>query len=401
MSEAGGQIHSLGRQRVAFSALKDVHLKSRPQAADTGGGEVVTTAARPDEADHSGQPPRRAGKIIRFVRHADRQPREGLADRPRTAPQSTSRDLASIETMASVAGQAFVRTGDWIERAVHAPFRATSALVARALHPPPHPLDGIEEAARYSALLRRFGGISALSDDELRLVQTTNFTDRRIHQAGSEIVLEGQRAPGPMFIVTGWACRIRILPGARRQVIHFLLPGDGIALDPEAAASSCTTVCALTTVETVDARPLLSAARQGCPALASALRRLAQHEQEFMFNHIVRLGSMPPAERVAHQFLELRWRLAEVGLATDMDFPLPVSRETLADSLGVTPRRLQRELRGLRRRGLAMAYAQRARVCSPLQLGDLTSFKPPTLFAVSGEPGQSRPDRPDGVQSTA
>jgi len=284
---------------------------------------------------------------------------------------------------------AFASSGNRILELAQAPFLNARAGISSLLQRKPHPLDGLEEAARYSALLRRFGGIAALSDEELRIVQTANFTDRRIHQAGSDLAAEGEQAPGPMFIVTGWACRIRILPGGRRQVIQFLLPGDGVALHGETARVSNTTVCALTTVETIDARPLLQAASTGrLPGLARAIDRSIQQDEEFLVNHVVRLGRMSDVERLGHLLLELRWRLAAAGLATERHFPLPLTNEVLADALGMHRRRVKFAMWRLKRRKLAKTYARRAQVVSPVELGALTTFSPPCPAA---RPKRSKP----------
>src|SRR3954469_7965789 len=100
---------------------------------------------------------------------------------------------------------------------------------------------------------RRLGHLSALSDPELALLR--NLGDRRErHASGEELAAEGGLSGRPRFILSGWACRQRVLPDGRRQIFSFLLPGDGLGLSRRPALELSTTA-ALTALETVDAQP--------------------------------------------------------------------------------------------------------------------------------------------------
>ena len=122
--------------------------------------------------------------------------------------------------------------------------------------------------------------------------------------------------PRPMFIASGWACRCRVLADGRRQVIGFLVPGDGIGLRGCAEPLSATTILALTTVETIEAAPLLRLAeqQQRYPEIAHAMQRAAVQEEEFLINQVFRLGMLSPVERLGNLVMELQWRLEASGL---------------------------------------------------------------------------------------
>ena len=48
----------------------------------------------------------------------------------------------------------------------------------------------------------------------------------RGYAAKQDMIREGD-APGPVFVIlSGWACRYKILPSGTRQIMAFLLPGD-------------------------------------------------------------------------------------------------------------------------------------------------------------------------------
>ena len=43
---------------------------------------------------------------------------------------------------------------------------------------------------------------------------------------GAELYVEGQYLSKPAALLSGWACRLRVLADGRRQIFDFLLPGD-------------------------------------------------------------------------------------------------------------------------------------------------------------------------------
>ena len=193
--------------------------------------------------------------------------------------------------------------------------------------------------------------MGGLSETELDLLRSLG--DRRERRvAGEEIVAEGEHASRPQFIVSGWACRQRVLADGRRQIFSILLPGDGIGLSrfPRAELAS---LHALTALETADAGPVLSAVQGGrAPGVARALSALEPLEQMLLFDHMVRLGRQTAYERVAHFLLELQRRLEIAGLGDSQRFPLPLTQEVMADALGLSIVHVNRTLQQLRRERL-------------------------------------------------
>jgi CRP-like cAMP-binding protein len=200
-------------------------------------------------------------------------------------------------------------------------------------------------------VVRRLRALSPLSDAELDLLR--NLGERRErHVAGEELVIEGGLSSRPRFILSGWACRQRVLPDGRRQIFSFLLPGDGFGLSRR-AGPELSTIGAVTALETVDAEPVLEAVQAGkAPGLARAVASIEPLEQIQLFDHMVRLGRQTAYERVAHFLLELQRRLELVGLGDSQRFPLPLTQEILADALGLSIVHVNRTLQQLRRERL-------------------------------------------------
>lgn len=153
----------------------------------------------------------------------------------------------------------------------------------------------------------------------------------------------------PFFLASGWACLAKCLGDGRRQLLSFILPGDGVGFDLLTRSQPSVEVIALTQLKVRQAKPTL-------PPLSERLGRVlagaAAAQQSRLLDQIVRLGRQTAYERMAHLLLELHVRLAEIGEARADGFHLPVKQEVLADALGLSLVHVNRTLQQLRRDGL-------------------------------------------------
>jgi CRP-like cAMP-binding protein len=201
-------------------------------------------------------------------------------------------------------------------------------------------------------ILRRLTALASLSESDRELLAELG-RHRETHRPGDELLVEGDPARRPRFILSGWASNQRILSDGRRQVFNFAVPGDGLGVYPRMAPPALYTTIALTAMETVDAAPFLDAIRKGESAgLATAFSAGARLEDKMLLDQVVRLGRQTAFERVAHFLLEVHERLAAVGLSENRRFPLPLTQEILADALGLSVVHVNRTLQLLRRDGL-------------------------------------------------
>jgi CRP-like cAMP-binding protein len=201
-------------------------------------------------------------------------------------------------------------------------------------------------------ILRRLTSLATLSEAEQALLLSLGARRDR-HRTGDELLVEGDFARRPRFVLSGWASAQRILADGRRQVFGFFLPGDGIGVYPRMAAPAPFTVVAATPMETVDAEPFLESIRAGASSgLLKAFSAAARCEDIMLLDQVVRLGRQTAYERVAHFLLEMHERLDVVGLAEQQRFPLPLTQEILADTLGLSIVHINRTLQQMRRDGL-------------------------------------------------
>ena len=209
------------------------------------------------------------------------------------------------------------------------------------------------QASDMVPLLRRLRALTALTDSDAALV--TDLVNRPVRDVAprSDIHREGDSLP-PMAILSGWACRQRLLPDGRRQIISFLLPGDIVGVMAPCLPAPCAAV-ALTRVRMVDVTPLYqAAAAQGleAPGLGQGLRVMHLLDEALLRDQITRLGRQTAYERFGNLLLELYHRLQTVGLAADGQFAFPLTQEMLADALGLSVVHVNRTVQQMRRDGL-------------------------------------------------
>lgn len=226
-------------------------------------------------------------------------------------------------------------------------------------------------------IVRRLRNLAPLPDSELEFVRS--LSDRRErHSPGEQLIGEGAALQRPRFVVSGWACRQRLMPDGRRQIFGFMLPGDPIGFRHR---PSLCTVVALTALETVDASGLQDVIRRGvAPGLARAMAAAEITEDALLLDHAVRLGRLTAYERVAHFLLELQGRLEVAGLGDRQRFPLPLTQEILADALGLSIVHVNRTLQQLRRSGMIELRSGVAILLQPEALANLCDYRA-TAFA--------------------
>jgi len=224
---------------------------------------------------------------------------------------------------------------------------------------------------------------SGLSAARVRRLRGLVTTVERYPPAAAVRSLEDW--PQPKWVLSGWACELRVLPDGRRQIFSFAIPGDVMLARPFSRVPPCT-VMALTWLECVDvARVLARASDVERTELGRAFdRALAAHDDR-RYDLIARLGRRSALERVADLLLELHDRLEPVGLLTEDGFDLPLTQEQMADALGLSLVHVNRSLRTLRLNGLAT-----------VRFGRVTGFDAPQLRALllsSGAELRRKPDR--------
>lgn len=224
-------------------------------------------------------------------------------------------------------------------------------------------------------VIERLGALAPLDEEGRQALLAAAHRTRRI-AAHREIIGEGSPAGEPGIVMSGWAARVRIFADGRRQILGLLLPGDVFGICRQTKPLAVTGIVALTDVALGDA----PAPCGGCERLAAAYARSGALDEFFMYRQIARLGRLSARERMADLLLELRDRLAMVGLATAETFPLVMTQEMLADMLGLTSVHVNRTLQALRRDGLLELHGGTARLRNVDALARIADYRPPPTY---------------------
>jgi CRP/FNR family transcriptional regulator len=165
---------------------------------------------------------------------------------------------------------------------------------------------------------------------------------------GQTIVLEGDPCSHCFRVLTGAVRLYKGTADGRRQLIDFLVAGDCFGLLGAHYTYSVEAITHTTLSKTP--RASLAAAVRAQPALADRLIELAAAELARAHEHMLLLGRKNAQEKVASLLLELARR---VGMdEAKPSFRLPLSRQEMADHLGLTIETVSRTMTRLREEGL-------------------------------------------------
>ena len=217
-----------------------------------------------------------------------------------------------------------------------------------------------------AAYLRRLGALTQLDPEEISMLEAA-ASGAMLVPARKQIVGDNDPVKQPRLLLSGWAARVRDFSDGRRQILHVLLPGDLIDLWQQRASAGPSAVVALTDARVV-AAPCPLGPETG---LARAYALSAEIERGYLFRQIARLGRLDAYERLADLLLEIYDRLRLAGLAESYRFPLPMTQEMLADSLGLTSVHLNRTLQLMRREGVLELRGNIVRLIEPHRLGEM------------------------------
>ncbi|MEG3092745.1 Crp/Fnr family transcriptional regulator [Sphingomonas sp. PB1R3] len=245
---------------------------------------------------------------------------------------------------------------------------------------------GTGRALSTELLLYRLRNLTTLASHEIELVLSLGEQPKP-HAAGTSICPHEDGSPHPRLIVGGWACRPRILPDGRRQMLGLLLPGDMMGDRGERRPLALNPVVALTPVRTIGIGRLVQAVRHqpdDHPGLVRALAAIDRGEEMGLLDHIVRLGCQNALQRVSHLLLELHQRLSAIGFVHAGTFPMPLTQDTLAELLGLSLVHINRIVSQLRREKLVTMRSGIVMIADFPRLALLADRADPTRDSPAG-----------------
>jgi CRP-like cAMP-binding protein len=186
--------------------------------------------------------------------------------------------------------------------------------------------------------------------------------------AGQTIVLEGDPCSHCFRVLTGAVRLHKGTADGRRQLIDFLVAGDCFGLIGSHHSYGVEAITQTTLVKA--SRATLAAAMRERPEIAERLIERAAAELARAHEHMLLLGRKNAQERVASLLVDLAQRL---GPDQSMPaFRLPISRQEMADQLGLTIETVSRTMTRLKQEGfIALPTSHDVVLTRPAQLAAL------------------------------
>jgi len=228
-------------------------------------------------------------------------------------------------------------------------------------------------------LVRKLSNYVDLPEDERKALDDLVRQPKAV-AAHTDLVYEGDPTDGVYLILSGWACRYKILPDGQRQIMAYFVPGDlcdqRIFILKQmdhcigtVTAGAVATIAAETMIDLTDRYPRIARALWWSTLVDEAITR----------EWVVNVGQREALVRVGHLICEMFVRLRAVGLTEGTSFGFPVTQAELADTTGLTPVHTNRMLKELRVEGLISMQSRRLTILDLDRLVSLSLFNPSYL----------------------
>ena len=235
-------------------------------------------------------------------------------------------------------------------------------------------------------LIRKLQTLHSLSDEEqAALLAAISVT--RVIERTHDIAADGSCPNQSTVILSGVACRYKMLTGGRRQILCFQFPGDVTDLYSYVLKRLDHGVGALTRCEV--AHIPHTSVRQLCetyPNLAYTLWRDTLVDTAILNMSVVNAGRRSARERIAHLICEQYMRLKAVGLA-ELDKPVKfnITQTDIADATGLSLVHVNKTLQALKAQNLIGRDPQIIEILDWEGLKDTTGFDPSYLHFKTTE----------------
>jgi CRP-like cAMP-binding protein len=201
-------------------------------------------------------------------------------------------------------------------------------------------------------LIAKLKTIGQLAAEEIRALLAIIGKTRQVsrHQ---DIVKDGSSPDSVTLIVSGFACRYKLLPDGGRQIHSFHIPGDLPDLPSFATGFTDHAIGALTPCEVaVIAHDELRKLTEAFPNLALVLWRDTLIDSAITREWLTGVGRRDARARTAHLLCEQYYRMRAIGMADDNVLPFPVTQVEIADALGLSTVHVNRTMKTLAREKL-------------------------------------------------
>lgn len=190
------------------------------------------------------------------------------------------------------------------------------------------------------------------ADDDLDALETMKFY--RSFEAGQVVVWADDRLDFVASVVSGVASLTQMLEDGRTQMVGLLLPSDFLGRPGRDRSPYTVTATAHTVLCCFRRQPFEALMRKN-PRIPARLLEMTLDELDAAREWLLLLGRKSAREKIA-SFLAIIARreaaLRRRAAGGRMQFDLPLTREAMADYLGLTLETVSRQISALKREGV-------------------------------------------------
>lgn len=219
---------------------------------------------------------------------------------------------------------------------------------------------------RYNAVCSR------CEPDELSELEQIKYY--RSYAAGQTIFFAGDPLEYVGSIVSGVSSLTRTMPDGRVQMVGLLLPGDFMGR-PHRDTIDCDVVAETDVMLCCFRRKPFERLIEDTPHVGQRLLEMTLDELDAAREWMLVLGRKTAREKIASLLHMIATRMASLkpGDTAEATFTLPITRETMANYLGLTIETVSRQMTALKKEGL-IAFDERRDIRVP----DLGALKAET-----------------------
>ncbi|WP_341368425.1 transcriptional regulator FnrL [Yoonia sp. BS5-3] len=220
--------------------------------------------------------------------------------------------------------------------------------------------------------IRHSAVCSKCEPDEL--VQLEQIKYYRTYAAGQTVFFSGDSLEFVASIVSGVSSLTRTMPDGRVQMVGLLLPGDFMGR-PNRETIECDVMAETEVKLCCFRRKPFEAMLEATPHLGQRLLQMTLDELDAAREWMLVLGRKTAREKIASLLYMIAVRMQSLNPngAAKAEFTLPITRETMANYLGLTIETVSRQMSALRKEGL-IAFQDRRDITVP----DLEALKAET-----------------------
>lgn len=232
----------------------------------------------------------------------------------------------------------------------------------------------------YNPWAMKMEQFTAFTESERARLDATITSKQCAFQAQQDVIADGAHSEYCHVLLTGLACRYKILPDGERQIMAFLVPGDLCDAEIFILKKMDHAVGTLTpsTTAMIHSSEMKTLLRE-TSSISEALWWGTMTDLGVLRERIVDQGRRDSSERLAHLLYEMLVRYRVSGATTNNSIDFPITQTDLADATGMTPSHVNRVLQRFREDGTIELRSRTLTITDPQRLKSLAQFSPTYL----------------------